>query len=238
MAAHQEGEALIVPTSGLGGVDQIGTAPPTTAVLYRQHLKVRISDNLTWSRGWTQNASNVFIHPSSIVRTFLCNYRVHRKLYRKHSTNNENWQFHAFDYFLGSHPNTPGTPASAVGFRGRGGGGGGRGGGGGGRGMDRSQSWFHSSMLEDPWASLVNSQPSSFQCDNVQSLDNKQPLSDSMLPQVGDSILERLDTYSAESGNPAADTDKNSAGDEDEWMHATIMKPIYHKITHFSERGQ
>jgi len=117
----------------------------------------------------------------------------------------------------GSHPNTPGTPASASGFRGRGGGGGGRGrgGGGGGRGMDRSQSWFHSSMLEDPWASLVNSQPSSFQCDNVQSLD-KQPLSDSMLPQVGDSILGRLDTYSAESGDPAADTDKNSAGDEDE----------------------
>ena len=50
MAAHQEGEALIVPTSGLGGVDQIGTALPTTAVLYRQLLKVRISDNLTWSR--------------------------------------------------------------------------------------------------------------------------------------------------------------------------------------------
>lgn len=42
MAAHQEGEASIVPTSGRGGVGQIGTAPPTTAVLYRQLLKEAI----------------------------------------------------------------------------------------------------------------------------------------------------------------------------------------------------
>ena len=50
MAAHQEGEAFIVPTSGLGGVDQIGTAPPITAVLYRQLLKVRILNEYEFKR--------------------------------------------------------------------------------------------------------------------------------------------------------------------------------------------
>ena len=71
MAAHQEGEALIVPTSGLGGVDQIGTAPPTTAVLYRQHLKVRISDNLTCQGGELKTPQTYLFIPAVLfVRSF------------------------------------------------------------------------------------------------------------------------------------------------------------------------
>ena len=67
MVAHQEGEALIVPTSGLGGVDQIETAPPTTAVLFRQLLKVRISDNLTWSRELTQAPQTYLVIPAVLI---------------------------------------------------------------------------------------------------------------------------------------------------------------------------
>ena len=68
--------------------------------------------------------------------------------------------------------------------RGEGGGGGdrGRGRGGGGGQPDRSQSWFHGSMLEDPWARLVSD-----------SRNRPHPhMSDSMIPQVGDSLLDRL----------------------------------------------
>jgi len=62
-------------------------------------------------------------------------------------------------------------------------GGGGRGGSGRGRGgMDRSQSWFHNSMLEDPWADLVR----------VPTNQQERLLSDSMIPQVDDSLQERL----------------------------------------------
>ena len=68
---------------------------------------------------------------------------------------------------------------------------GGRGGrGGGGGGVDRSQSWFHGSMLEDPWARLLNDT----------SYHHK--MSDSMIPQVGDSLVERLADETTEETSP------------------------------------
>eukprot|EP00095_Tigriopus_kingsejongensis_P008637 maker-scaffold426_size175065-snap-gene-0.29 protein:Tk08637 transcript:maker-scaffold426_size175065-snap-gene-0.29-mRNA-1 annotation:"m-phase-specific plk1-interacting" len=73
-------------------------------------------------------------------------------------------------------------------------------------GNQDSQSFFHPSMLEDPWARFE-------QCSNASSADVSMPsMSDSMIPQVGDSFFER--NINPAPNVQASSTSLDTGGDE------------------------
>ena len=107
-----------------------------------------------------------------------------------HST--PNWSHQ--NPFRGQHWNLGGTPRGGRGgnrgftprgnFRGRGG-----------HQNDQNRSYFHPSMLEDPWANLVKKNDLN---ESIASEEHNQSLSDSLRPQFGDSMI-----------NPAPDVPEN-----------------------------
>ena len=103
-----------------------------------------------------------------------------------------NWSHQ--NQFRGQHWNLGGTPRGGRGngrgftprgnFRGRGG-----------HQNDQNRSYFHPSMLEDPWANLVKKNDLN---ESIASEEHNQSLSDSLRPQFGDSMI-----------NPAPDVPEN-----------------------------